>query len=98
MARGASVSSMERGFNRGSSSIYPLLARTGRIRPLDRVKSDLALTLAEREEILKGLITKVSLRSIGRDLKWYRLSGNELPHDGHSNPYLVLGFQARLTV
>ena len=67
--RGESMSSIGRGFDRGSSSIYPLLARTGGIRPPDRVRSRLALTLAEREEISRGLIAKVSLRSIGRDLK-----------------------------
>ena len=31
--RGESMSSIERGFDRASSSIYPLLARTGGIRP-----------------------------------------------------------------
>ena len=67
--RGESMSSIGRGFDRASSSIYPLLARTGGIRPPDRVRSRLALTLAEREEISRGLIAKVSLRSIGRDLK-----------------------------
>ena len=67
--RGESMSSIGRGFDRASSSIYPLLARTGGIRPPDRVRSRLALTLAEREEISRGLIAKVFLRSIGRDLK-----------------------------
>ena len=67
--RGESMSSIGRLFDRASSSIYPLLARTGGIRPPDRVRSRLALTLAEREEISRGLIAKVSLRSIGRDLK-----------------------------
>ena len=54
--RGESMSSIGRGFDRASSSIYPLLARTGGIRPPDRVRSRLALTLAEREEISRGLI------------------------------------------
>jgi IS30 family transposase len=67
--RGESMSSIGRLFDRESSSIYPLLARTGGIRPPDRVRSRLALTLAEREEISRGLIAKVSLRSIGRDLR-----------------------------
>jgi hypothetical protein len=42
--RGESLSSIGRGFNRASSSIYPLLARTGGIRPPKRVRSRLALT------------------------------------------------------
>ncbi len=67
--RGESLSSIGRRFNRASSSIYPLLARTGGIRPPDRVRSRLALTLSEREEISRGLITKMSLRSIARSLR-----------------------------
>lgn len=65
--RGESMSSIGRGFDRGSSSIYPLLARTGGIRPPNR--SSLALTLVEREEISRGLHAQQSLRSIARTLK-----------------------------
>jgi len=67
--RGESMSSIGRGFDRASSSIYPLLARTGGIRPPERRRSHLALTLTEREEISRGLHAKVSLRSIARALK-----------------------------
>ena len=67
--RGESLSSIGRRFNRASSSIYPLLARTGGIRPPDRVRSRLALTLCEREEISRGLISKVSVRSIAQSLQ-----------------------------
>jgi transposase, IS30 family len=67
--RGESMSSIGRGFDRASSSIYPLLARTGGIRPPDRVRSRLALTLSDREEISRGLHAKASLRSIARALK-----------------------------
>jgi hypothetical protein len=49
--RGESMSSIGRRFDRNSLSIYPLLARTGGIRPAVRRRSQLALTLAEREEI-----------------------------------------------
>ena len=42
--RGESLSSIGRRFNRASSSIYPLLARTVGIRPPERVRSRLALT------------------------------------------------------
>jgi hypothetical protein len=58
--RGESMSSIRRGFDRGSSSIYPLLARTGGIRPLERIKSRLALTLTDREEISRGLPERVN--------------------------------------
>jgi IS30 family transposase len=67
--RGESMSSIGRGFERNSSSIYPLLARTGGIRPPDRRRSHLALTLGEREEISRGLRARQSLRSIARALQ-----------------------------
>ena len=67
--RGESMNSIGRGFDRSSSSIYPLLARTGGIRPPDRVRSRLALTLIDREEISRGPRAKMSLRSIARFLK-----------------------------
>ena len=60
--RGEPMSSIGRLFDRESSLIYPLLARTGGIRPLDRVRSRLALTLSEREEISRGLPAQASLR------------------------------------
>lgn len=67
--RGESMSSIGRGFDRASSSIYPLLARTGGIRPRDRIRSRLALTLTEREEISRGLTAQLSFRSIARTLR-----------------------------
>ena len=66
--RGESMSSIGRGFDRASSSIYPLLARTGGIRPPDRMRSRLALSLIEREEISRGLTAQLSVRSIARSL------------------------------
>ena len=66
---GESMSSIGRLFERGSSSIYPLLERTGGIRPPARRRSRLALTLADREVISRGLIANLSLRSIARTLK-----------------------------
>lgn len=67
--RGESMSSIGRLFERNSSSIYPLLSRTGGIRPLERTRSRLALTLAEREEISRGLNIGLSLRAIARSLR-----------------------------
>jgi IS30 family transposase len=66
--RGESMNSIGRLFDRKSSSIYPLLERTGGIRPPDRKRSRLALTLVEREEISRGLTAERSLRSIARNL------------------------------
>ena len=66
--RGESMSSIGRGFDRGSSSIYPLLSRTGGIRPPTRRRSRLALTLVEREVISRGIAALRTIRSIARDL------------------------------
>ena len=66
--RGESMSSIGRGFDRDSSSIYPLLSRTGGIRPPERKRSLLALTLVEREIISRGIAGSQSVRSIAREL------------------------------
>ena len=66
--RGESMSSIGRVFDRGTSSIYPLLERAGGIRPPARTRSRLALTLDEREEISRSLVAQLSLRSIARKL------------------------------
>jgi hypothetical protein len=63
---GESMSSIGRGFERESSSIYPLLSRAGGIRPPERKRSRLSLTLAEREEISRGIESGLSLRCIAR--------------------------------
>ncbi len=66
--RGESMSSIGRGFDRDSSSIYPLLSRSGGIRPAVRKRSRLALTLLERERISRGVAACHSVRSIAREL------------------------------
>jgi IS30 family transposase len=66
--RGESMSSIGRGFNRDSSSIYPLLSRTGGIRPPKRKRSRLALTPDERELISRGMAALHSIRSIAQEL------------------------------
>ena len=66
--RGESLSSIGRRFNRASSSIFPHLALTGGIRPPERTRSGRVLSLAEREEISRGLAANRSLRAIARSL------------------------------
>ncbi len=66
--RGESMSSIGRLFDRNSSSIYPLLSRTGGIRPAKRTRSRLALTLVEREEISRGIVAQQSIRSMALSL------------------------------
>jgi hypothetical protein len=43
-------------FDRNHSSVQGILAETGGIRPAQRHRSSLALTLAEREEISRALV------------------------------------------
>ncbi len=64
--RGESLKAIGRAFGKPSSSIYVLLAPHGGIRPAERRRSRLALTLSEREEISRGIVARRSIRSIAR--------------------------------
>ena len=55
-------------FDRGHSSIQGILAETGGIRPAARRRSRLALTLAQREEISRGVVAGGSIRSMATTL------------------------------
>ncbi len=67
--RGETMHAIGRLFDRGHSSIFSVLAPTGGIRPPPRLRSRLALTLSEREEISRGLSCGLSLRAIAYGLK-----------------------------
>ena len=67
--RGESAHEIGRLFDRGHSSIFKILMKTGGLRPPVRRRSRLALTLAEREEISRGLVAGLSIRSIAAMLK-----------------------------
>ena len=62
--RGESLKAIGRAFGKPSSSIYFLVAPHGGIRPAERRRSRLALTLAEREVISRGIAAHQSSRSI----------------------------------
>jgi IS30 family transposase len=66
--RGESMNAIGRVFDRHSTSIFGLLAPSGGIRPPPRQRSRLALTVAEREEISRGLARDLSLRTIATRL------------------------------
>jgi IS30 family transposase len=63
--KGDSLQQIAQLFDRNHSSIERILAETGGIRPAQRRRSRLALTLAEREEISRGVVAGHSIRSIG---------------------------------
>ncbi|MFT7461275.1 MAG: IS30 family transposase, partial [Planctomycetota bacterium] len=66
--RGDSLQSIAQLFGRNHSSIAGILSRTGGIRPPKRVRSTTALSVAEREEISRGLVSGDSMRAIAATL------------------------------
>ena len=66
--KGESFNAIGRHFNTGHSTISRIIWSTGGIRPAERKRSRLALTLTEREEISRGLVAHLSLRSIASQL------------------------------
>lgn len=62
--KGESLQHIAQLFDRDHSSIQRILAETGGIRPPERHRSHLALTLAEREEISRAVVAGWSIRSI----------------------------------
>lgn len=62
--KGESLQQIAQLFDRNHSSIQRILAETGGIRPAQRRRSRLALTLAEREEISRAVVAGHSIRSI----------------------------------
>lgn len=69
--KGESLQHIAQLLDRNHSSVQRILAETGGIRPAQRHRSRLALTLAEREEISRALVVGVSIKSgawiLGRD-------------------------------
>ena len=61
---GDSIHDIARLFDRGHSSVQGIFARSGGIRPPVRRRSARSLTLAEREEISRGISARRSLRAI----------------------------------
>ena len=66
--KGESLNAIARLFDRHHSAIQGILSRTGGIRPSERRRSRLALTIAEREEISRGVVAGHSIRSIAMSL------------------------------
>jgi len=66
--KGDSFHEIARLFDRGHSSISRILGETGGIRPPQRKRSRLALTISEREEISRGVVAGHSIRSMAASL------------------------------
>jgi IS30 family transposase len=67
--RGESLTAVARALGKRTSSIHVHLAQTGGICPRPRRRSRLALTLAEREEISRGIARYESMRLIAETLE-----------------------------
>ena len=65
---GESLNAIARAFETSHSAISKNFDRFGGIRPPERQRSRLALTLSEREEISRGIVSGLSLRTIARQL------------------------------
>ena len=63
---GQSLHEIGRAFDKPHSCIRSVLLPRGRIPPIARHRSRLALTLAEREDISRGIASGSSIREIGR--------------------------------
>jgi len=66
--KGEGLKSIGRVFGKPSSSIFSHLSPSGGIRPRERRRSRLSLTLSEREEISRGMVAASSIRSIADSL------------------------------
>jgi IS30 family transposase len=66
--QGESLQAIAQLFGRNHSSVMRILAETGGIRPAQRCRSRLALTLAEREEISRAVVAGQSIRTIAATL------------------------------
>ena len=67
--KGESLESIAQLFDRTHGSVARILRRTGGIRPPKRMRSGRTLSLAEREEISRGVVAGRSLRSIAASLQ-----------------------------
>jgi IS30 family transposase len=66
--KGDSLHAIARLFDRNHGAIGGILGRTGGIRPPPRKRSRLALTLSEREEISRGVVSDESIHVIAASL------------------------------
>jgi hypothetical protein len=75
-------------FDRAHSSIHRILAETGGIRPVQRSQAATALTLAEREEISRSMVTGASIRAIATRLgRAPSTISREIKRNGGCNSY-----------
>ena len=67
--KGESLHAIASLFDRHHPSIARILSLTGGIRPLKRIRSSIALTFSEREDISRGIATNLSIRAMAAQLR-----------------------------
>jgi IS30 family transposase len=86
--KGDSLNAIARDLDRSHSTVQGALARTGGIRPAPKRRSHLALTLAEREEISRGLAVGLTMRAIAAQLgRAPSTVGREIKRNGGRRRY-----------
>ena len=85
--KGESLQQIAQLFDRNHSSIQRILSETGGIRPPQRSRSKLALTLADREEISRGLATDQSIRLIAKLLGRHSTISREIQRNSGAESY-----------
>ncbi len=66
--RGESLSDIARALDRIPGAVFQVLATHGGVAPAPRRRSRLVLTVAEREDIFRAVVTGASFREISREL------------------------------
>jgi IS30 family transposase len=90
--RGDSIREIASLFDRHHSSVRGMFERRGGLRPPTRRRSRRALTLAEREEIFRGLVAERSLRSIAFSLgRAPSTVSREIRRNGGRDGYSIAG-------
>jgi len=64
--KGDSLHDIARLFDRGHASIQRIIGESGGIRPRQRKRANIALSLSERESISRGIAADLSIRSIAK--------------------------------
>jgi DNA-binding CsgD family transcriptional regulator len=86
--KGETLTSIARHFGRGRSSIQGIVARSGGIRPVPCERSPRALSLCEREEISRAMVSGRSLRSVAAFLGRSRSTvSREITRNGGRHDY-----------
>ncbi len=86
--KGDSLHAIARLFDTSHSAVAGVFSKTGGVRPPQRRRSRMALTLAEREEISRGVATGQSLRCIAASLgRAPSTVSREVNRNGGRQPY-----------